>query len=513
MAKQNHTDQSLKLLARTSLIVLIGLFASKILGYLYRIVIARYYGPEIYGIFALAIMVAGLFTSFSSFGLSEGVLRFISIYRGKKQTNKLRYIFNFSLYLALFLSLISGILLFFFSSFISIQLFHNPEIAIFLKIFSILIPTATLFNVFISTIKAFEKIGWYSFIFYISQNVVKLLFLGFFIFLGLNGSSVAVSWLLGTFSMLFFSYFVCKYKIPQLFLPSKLGKEEKRELRKKLISYSWPVMFFTIISSFLYWIDSFSIGYFRSVAEVGFYNAAVPLAMLLGMAPEIFIQLFFPLITKHYARKNIILIKDISKQVGKWIFIINLPLFILIMLFPGAFINLFFGKDYLVAINALRFLAIGSFFSSVFIISNNLVSMAGKSKIILIDIILASALNVILNILLVPKYSINGAAFSTMLCFIFLYTLFLFQANKYLSIIPLKRKMLNIFFVALFLSLILYIIRFFINITFFSLVLLSFLFFLSYIILIFLTNCLDEKDKMIIKELLKNIPILKYNNL
>ena len=36
--------------------------------------------------------------------------------------------------------------------------------------------------------------------------------------------------------------------------------------------------------------------------------------------------------------------KRMSKQLGKWIFIINVPFLILILLFPGAIINLFFKK-------------------------------------------------------------------------------------------------------------------------------------------------------------------------
>ena len=60
-------DRGLKLIVKSSMIVFIGLFLSKLLTYIYKIIIARYYGPEVYGIFSLAFMIVTLFVAFSSF--------------------------------------------------------------------------------------------------------------------------------------------------------------------------------------------------------------------------------------------------------------------------------------------------------------------------------------------------------------------------------------------------------------------------------------------------------------
>ena len=68
------------------------------------------------------------------------------------------------------------------------------------------------------------------------------------------------------------AFFVCKYKIPKIFGKFKLKKVVKLNIRKQFISYSWPLMFSHIILSIFYWIDSFSIGYFLDVSQVGFYN-------------------------------------------------------------------------------------------------------------------------------------------------------------------------------------------------------------------------------------------------
>ena len=80
MAEENEeVNRGLRTLAKGSLIVLIGIIVSKILSYAYRIIIARSLGPEIYGTFSLAVIIASWIIIIAKFGLTGGVLRFIPL--------------------------------------------------------------------------------------------------------------------------------------------------------------------------------------------------------------------------------------------------------------------------------------------------------------------------------------------------------------------------------------------------------------------------------------------------
>lgn len=495
----NKLDNSLKKLAKTSIIVLVALLLSKVFTYLYRIIIARYFGPEFYGLFSLAFMIIGFFVAFFSFGISEGLLRFISLYKGKEEINKIKYIFKFSIILLFFSSIVSALILFFIAEFISLSIFHNPNLTVFLKFFSILVPLWIFSNLFLATIRAYEKIAWHSFILNILDNGVKLLFLIIFIFIGIKTNAIIFSFILGFLAMFIVSYFVLKYSISEIFEKGSLTKSLKNRIRSDLFSYSWPLLFLSFLYLIFTWIDTFVIGYFQGAVEVGFYNAAIPIALLLNFAPDIFMQLFFPLITREFARKNMKLIKELSKQIGKWIFIINLPIFLIFLLFPGTIINFLFGPQYLVAENALRFLSIGVFLSATARVSHYLISMKGKSKILLFNVIIISIVNIILNIILVPKYGISGAAFATMISYILLNLFLIIEAKKYTSIIPLKNKMIKIFLLTIpFVGIVLFLKSLF-KINILVSILLIFLFFFSYIILLLTMNCLDRNDFMILK--------------
>ena len=503
--QEESVNQGLKLLAKSSVIVFVGLFLSKIFTYIYRIIIARYFGPEVYGLFSLAIMIMGLFIVIFSFGFIEGIVRFIPLYRGKKEFKKIRYLLKLSIIVLFFSSLTAAIILFFSAEFISLNIFHNSDLIIFLKIFSFLIPLLVYGNFFLSVLRGFEKIAWHSFIFNILQNLIKLIVIIFLIFLGIKSNAIIFSHFAGILIVSIFSFLVCKYKLPELFVKDKFNKKIKFKINKEFILYSLPVMFTSIFSLIFSWIDSFSIGYFMGALEVGFYNAAIPIVLLMTFVPELFKQLFFPLITREFSSKKLDVVKELSQQVGKWIFIFNLPLFLLVFIFPGAIINILFGAEYLVAENALRILSVGFFVSSLIYISTNLVSMVGKSKIILINVVVTSIINIILNFILVPIYGINGAAISTTIVWILLSGLLLVEAKHYTSIIPIRRKMLKIFFVSLIPLVLLLLIKQFVVIKLVSLILLGGFFFLSYLFLIFITNCFDKNDFMILRTFKRKI--------
>ncbi|MDO8460022.1 MAG: flippase [Nanoarchaeota archaeon] len=508
--QRGGTEESLKLLVKTSVIVFIGVALSKILAYAYRIIIARYYGAETYGLFSLALMVIGLVGTVATLGLTQGVLRYAPLYRAKKKAQAIKYLHRFSVSILLFTSIISGGLLYLFSEYISITFFHNPTLIIYLKIFSFLIPISAISNLYLSFLRAYEQISWYSFIFNVAQNVAKVLVLVILVLIGVGGIATVYSQFIATTVVLIIAYVACRYSLSEIF--GKYSLKNKKAVITEVFSYSYPIILVSIISTMFYWVDSFTLGYFLDAKAVGIYNAAVPIALLFYFVPELFMQLFLPLITREYGKKNLPLIKELSKQVGKWIFVVNLPLFILIMAFPGAIINIFFGSEYLVAQNALRFLALGSFISSIFTISQNTLSMAGKSKAILIATIFTSIINLSLNILLIPKYGLTGAAIATAVSFIILSLIFFIQSYHYLSVAPFRKKMVNITLSALISLAFLLLVKSLISITIFSMIILSLMFLLIYIGLLFITRSLDKYDKNIIlifKNRLKGLSRIK----
>tara|TARA_Y100000310_G_scaffold204358_1_gene204614 strand:+ start:1808 stop:3352 length:1545 start_codon:yes stop_codon:yes gene_type:complete len=498
-------NSSLKFLAKGSTAIFLGLALSKLFSYFYRILIARYFGPEIYGFFTISLMVSGLFITFAYLGLSDGVVRYISIYRGKNDKNAIRQIYRVSSKFLIISGSISFILMFMTSEYIALNIFHNPDLIIFLKIFSLAIPLTIFMTLYSSIALSYGRVKSYSFIHHFLLNSLKLGFLVLFIMIGLGSNSLIFSYLAAVLITGLAFYFVARHHISELFEKENLDKKSKNLITKNLFSYSWPFLFSAIVTALFYWTDSFMIGFFNSPLEVGLYNAAIPIALLLTMTSELFGNIFFPLIAKEYSKKNILVIRELTKQVGKWVFLINIPLLGLILLFPTEFITILFGEQYLVAKNSLRILSVGMFAASLFVFSNKLISVAGKSKLILFDTLLVAIINLILNFYLIPRYGIEGAAFSTTISLILINLIFLFQANYFLKIIPLRRTMKAIFLAVLAPTLFLFLFKNSFNQTIPAFIIQSIFLLLSYTLLIILFKGLDRNDFLIITSLRNKI--------
>ena len=508
LAEKKEIEKDLKLLAKSSVIVFIGLFLSKVFTYVYRIIIAREFGPETYGFFTIAVMITGWFIAFSNIGLNQGLVRYVAIFRIKNQKSKISYLFKVSLIFTAITSIAAGILLFLLAPFISLNLFHNSDLIIFLKFFSLIISLTVISEIYLSVVLAYEYIGWYTFIYKVLLSFLRVLIIAGLVYLGLKTNAIFLSYTLSLLLILIFSFYLCKNKFSFLF-DKRLPKSQAKALFRKLFYYSWPLLFYAILWNTFHWTDSFFIGYFKNAYEVGIYNAAVPIAFLLTMTSSLFMQLFFPMINREYSLGNKETVKQLSQQVGKWIFALNIPLTILFILYPQFFLNLLFGPDYLSAANSLRFLAVGTLFFSLFDVSNKLITMGGRSKVVLSDILVVFVGNITLDILLIPRYGIEGAAFATMISLILLSLIFAVQSFIFYSILPIRRKIINISIATGISTVILiYLTTKFPSGILYTLTLFT-LFFILYLISILLLQGFDKNDKMIFKIVLRKLEVFK----
>ncbi len=501
MDSKKEFDSSLKIIAKSSIIVFIGLFLAKIFSYLYRLIIARNYGPESYGLFSLGLVMVSWLGVFAILGLNDGLLRYFAMMRGKKSSDKNSYLFRKSFSLLLITGILSGVILFIFAPTIANNIFKEPDLELFLKIFSFGLPLSVIMVVFQSALRSYEEVKWHVFIFTILNNFLQVTIIFALVLFGVNKLAIPISYTAGVFIVFITALLITKKKIPEVF---KKSKNQGNNLFHQLILYSWPLIFAEIIWKVFKWTDSFLIGYFQTATEVGFYNAAIPIAFLLTFSSDLIMQMFIPLINKEYSQKKMEVVKQLSQQVGKWLFFINLPILILLIMFPEWFLTLLFGQEYTVAARATQILSLGVIFLSFSGVSTRLIAMAGKSKKLLWNTLVVALINVALNIFLIPKYGINGAAISTTICFILTSVIVTIQAYKETGIIPIRRKNINLVFATVISLLILIPFKKYIN-SILSFILVCILFMALYFLIVLLCKGFDKNDTMIFKSFMKKL--------
>lgn len=495
MSEEKTTKRYIDLIVGTSSFVLVAALLSKLINYVYKIVIARGLGPEVYGLFSLGLIVISVFSAIASFGLVEGVLRYASFYRGKRQNAKISAIMKGVVAITILTSIVSTVVLFIIAPFIAETIFKEPQLSYYLRILALSIPPAVLAGVYLSALRAFERVKTFSFLVNVFHNAIKLFLLVFFLFIMSKTNAILFSYSLSFVGLFVVAYIVYKVTIYRTIAKDReLEKDKRRELILTTLSFSWPLIFTSLLAVLFFWTDSFFLGYYLDAVDVGVYNAAVTLAGLFTIAQDLFMQLFLPLISKELARKREGVIQELSKQIFKWIVIINVPLLISLVILPGPIINFFFGAAYLGAASSLRVLAIGALFSSFTSLSIGLINMKGKTKSVLMTFVIFTLLNALFDVMLVPVYGLQGAAIATTIAWLGFSATLMVLVRKNYGFFPVRRKVLRVLLVALVPAAMLYVASQYLEISNSTLIILGLLFAVVYVGLVVITRCLDYND-------------------
>jgi O-antigen/teichoic acid export membrane protein len=160
------------------------------------------------------------------------------------------------------------------------------------------------------------------------------------------------------------------------------------------------------------WTDTLMIGYYLEESEVGIYRLAFKVAALITFAQFAINSIAAPMFSSFKAKGDMKGLKRITRNIGYLNILISGPVFALILLFPGYVLE-FFGEEFIGGVEPLIILAVGSIINALCGPVMYLLNMTGKEKPARNIIIIASLLNVILNLYLIPEHGLLGAAYAT----------------------------------------------------------------------------------------------------
>lgn len=435
-------DESLAKITRGAGIIFVGTALGMFLAFFSKVMLVRYITPSEYGLFSLGLVFFNIIVVVSRLGLHQGTPRYIAVYRSKEDGGRVREVAYSSIKIALFASVLLTLCLFFTSNLISTNFIHDQALAMPLKIFAIAIPFLTLVNIFSFIFRGFEK-ATPNVYFSLLQNVLFLALLGLVIGLSLSFLSTVYAFVASmVFTLLAFAVYTFR-KNPLPHSPSRResstllslfkgfwggGKGDTdegkpRSIARELLFFSLPVLGSSILWQIMTWTDTMMLGYFLTSDMVGLYNGAVPLARLLPTILVSFNFLYLPLASRFYARNQMEELKRIYQVLARWIFLIALPVFLVLVLFPHTVLGFLFGAAYTEAVSSLQVLVAGYFILVCLGISANTLIAMGRTKFILCSVLAGLIVNVALNISLIPRLGILGAAIGTASALVSVYVL------------------------------------------------------------------------------------------
>jgi O-antigen/teichoic acid export membrane protein len=420
-------------IAKGAGITAIGLFLSKFLSYLYRIVVAQI-SPEAYGLLSLGITVVSLGITASLFGLTNGLENYVSKYRAKNQEKHIRGVIYSALYLSLPISIACSLIMFLGAGIISKQVFNNANLIPVLKIFALVPPFAVIARLSLSATLGYQTALYKSVTENIIQNVVQLLATLLLISLSLEVLGAAAGWLIGAIV----AAIVALYSL-QKFISLRGSKVLQR---RKLIRYSYPLFLSGMIGTVIGWSDLMFLGIFLPEKQVGFYNAALPTSLLILIPSQAINSLALPAMSEIVENDQ----KELAptmKTLTHWIIALSFPAFILIALFSDNILATLFTPEYTAGALSMIVLAFGHLFHAASGSLDSVLKATSKTQILFKNSVANLVLNAILNIILIPDFGLGlgiaGAAIATTSSTIFVNLLLIAEVYKFEKFLPVHR--------------------------------------------------------------------------
>lgn len=496
MSDKEHLNASLRTIAKGAGIGFVGTAIGLGFGFFTRIVIARFLGPDEYGLISLGFAALNIAVIIGLLGLRTGIVRYVSYYRGKQDDARIKGTIISALKISLPLSIAVACLLFFSATWLSIDIFHEPGLIPILQIFSIAVPFWVLAQIFLPTTVGFQDVKYKVYTEDIFHNLFKLVVISIFLYFGFGVIGATFGWLLSIMAMAVMAFYYLEKKV----FPLVNTKIKAISTMSELLFFSIPLIFAAAAGLLLGYTDTLMLGYFYNADEVGVYNAALPTAGLMRVALGSFGVIVMPVVTGLYAQKRCPELRNIYSTVTKWIIAIVFPGFLLILLFAKPIMWILFGSDYVAGATALVILAFGYLVTSVCGTSERIITAAGKTKVTMWCIFFGSTANFLLNLYLIPIYGINGAAIATAMSFILMYTLMLLFTYKLEKMQPFRWNQLKPVIAASMACLLVYgITEYLLVATAFVLVLMFVLFIGLYFVLLLFIKGFDEDDLMIMR--------------
>ena len=368
--------------------------ANKIFSLVLVIYAARILGAEGYGQFSFALAFASLLMIFSDLGLATIVTR---EFAREEKKDEWYAILSLKFVLALVTFLLIALLSFFIAPNRDVQLI-TLVLALFLLVNSILDTVQSFFH-------ARQKMEYAAFF----EVLQAFLIFGFGLFALLrfpSPLSLSYAYLLAALVASLFALLFFHLKIFPLSLKWDFS------IWKRFLRMSWPLALMGLFGLLYSYIDSVMLGYLGMLKETGWYSAAQKIVMA-GLIPMgLIASSLYPALSKFSKESKEKLQKAWSYELEIMV-VLALPLVVGGFILAPQIIDALYPADFVPAILAFQILIFSA--GLIFLyrpLYDAMIVSDQQGKVFWITMIGALA-NVVLNLMLIPKYSLYGAAFAT----------------------------------------------------------------------------------------------------
>ena len=402
-------------LVRGSALLFVGRLISILSRFITQVLIVRNLSRTDYGAFAYGLAVISPIQSFMTLGLDRSISRFVTIYHEHEDRRRLLGTIFMAMIVILSLALVVTVGLYGFQGPLA-KIVKDPQSLSLLLVMIFLAPIQAFDDLLINLFAVFGKPREIFFRRYVLAPVLRLAVVVGFILTGSSVFFIAVGYMLssllglGIYGWLFVDELrkrglLADWSLRKLILPWR-----------SVLSFSIPVLTTELVS--MNTMSVMLLGYYWGPSNVAGFRAVFPASKLTELVTSSFTTLYLPIASRMFAQNDRAGINHLFWRTAIWITIVSFPIFAATFSLAHPITVLLYGKRYEQSAPILAMLSLGYYFNSAIGFNSLTLQVFGKARAILLLNLSTVVLNLLLSLLLVPRFGAMGAGIATMVAVI-----------------------------------------------------------------------------------------------
>ena len=383
---------------------------------------ARVLGTAGWGVFSYAVTLAGFLTLFIDPGINAILMRNVA----KSSREDQEKILSTALVMKLCLLVAGVFLVIFVAPFFSTL----PGAKALLPLVAFIIVFDTIREFFSSFIRAKEKMELDAGIF-LFTNAAIVIFGFIFLYLRPDVASFAWGYVAGTAIGAITATYVMRGHLGKIFSLFSAS------LIKPILTSAWPFAITGALGVLLINIDILIISWMLTASDVGIYSAAIRIVQVLYVIPVIIGLSTLPLFSRLARHDNQKFRVGFERTLG-FIFLVAVPLALGGAILGTQIVSLIFGSAYVSGDIVFKILILTMLVNYPAMVISTAIFAYDRQKGLIIASLIGGISNVVLDIVLIQRFGIAGAAVATLIAQILSnwYLWHMMKKINYFSVIP-----------------------------------------------------------------------------
>ncbi|MFQ5636901.1 MAG: flippase [bacterium] len=412
-SKKAQKDDTTNQQIRGSSLLLSGRFLSVGLNFVSQVLMVRYLSLTDFGAYSYALSVVAFFHGLSSLGLRRGITRFIPIYQEHDEYEKLTGTLILTLgTIAITAVVIVGAIHLWPEQIARLVKDKNQPVNLLL-ILIFMVPVEALDGLLISLFACFASPKAIFLRKFIIAPGLKLSVVVLLILLKSSVIFLAYGYLLvNALGVIFFIWVLIRILLKRG-VWRRLSLKTMSVPAKEIFSFAIPLLTSDLVTIVMHSADTMFLGYFHDTTQVAAFRAILPAAHLNKIPMMSFAILYTPLTARLFAKHDFKGINDLYWRTAIWMSVLSFPVFALTFSLAKPLTVLLYGARYESSWLYMQLFAFGYYFNVALGFNGLTLKVLGKIRYVVLLNIGAALCNLILALLLIPKYGALGAAIAT----------------------------------------------------------------------------------------------------